>query len=551
MLVLGVAVFLEAGRGFLDSVYSSLQLFILDDGSSAPHPATGTAFQVARFGAGLVALSAAVTVVTALTADAVSAAKARLTKGHVIVCGLDQHGRRIAGSHLEAGERLVAIELRRDAPGVAEVRRRGGPVIVGDASSFSTLKAAGITRASRVVVVCGASAVNAGVVAAIREMSRTDSSVGTIHVDARVDDPSVERFLTARDIVPADEEVSVEWFSDERLSAKAMLSDQLQLLNLARKEEGGSGFAVVGSGGFGEDLVLEAARQWSALMASGRASQRLKLVAVRNSAASWIDELRTALNGLDEILDVTLAEGESASHVPDIAGAQAVFVCCEAPMDGIRLATALGDREHGPGHLIVVPTTGRLSGFQSALSRGAGSSTIRIVDMLEICCGEAILAHTTREEVARENHHVYEQNVENMPASKPWDDLSEEFKLQDRDAARHHIDVKITAAKCELVPLEHLGAEVVTFSDEEVEALSILEHERWMTLKKAQGYRLGPASSTRWRRRHPDLVPWEELADKDKEKDRMMVRAIPEMLVASGYALRRKLHPEALSPELS
>jgi hypothetical protein len=62
-----------------------------------------------------------------------------------------------------------------------------------------------------------------------------------------------------------------------------------------------------------------------------------------------------------------------------------------------------------------------------------------------------------------------------------------------------------------------------------------------MKLKLAQGWQ--EASKTdKEKKLHQDLVPWERLPEKAKEKDRMFVKAIPEILAAAGYSVV-KLRP--------
>jgi hypothetical protein len=75
-------------------------------------------------------------------------------------------------------------------------------------------------------------------------------------------------------------------------------------------------------------------------------------------------------------------------------------------------------------------------------------------------------------------------------------------------------------------------------SGDEVDRLAELEHERWCAERRAQGWRYGAERVDR-RRRHPDLVPWEDLSDDSKEKDRDAVRWITEILADEGFTIVR------------
>ena len=62
-----------------------------------------------------------------------------------------------------------------------------------------------------------------------------------------------------------------------------------------------------------------------------------------------------------------------------------------------------------------------------------------------------------------------------------------------------------------------------------MEVLAQLEHRRWMADKHLAGYSYGTQRDED-RMLHPDLVAWEQLSEKDKEKDRDNIRQIPQLL---------------------
>lgn len=63
-------------------------------------------------------------------------------------------------------------------------------------------------------------------------------------------------------------------------------------------------------------------------------------------------------------------------------------------------------------------------------------------------------------------------------------------------------------------------------TEEEIERASIAEHEGWMRQKISAGYRFGPVRDD-LTRKHPYLVPWEELTDSVRDLDRQRVRLLP------------------------
>lgn len=127
------------------------------------------------------------------------------------------------------------------------------------------------------------------------------------------------------------------------------------------------------------------------------------------------------------------------------------------------------------------------------------------------------------------------------PARRPWADLDEAHRAQNRDQVQvllgwlelkdHHV-APASDGDPGAVDLEGL-----------VEEHARYEHARWMHLRIEQGYRYGPVrndevTAERPQKTHPDLVPWAELTDAAKDKDRAALRTLVEHLSTMGLTLR-------------
>lgn len=71
--------------------------------------------------------------------------------GHVVVAGLGDVGYRVLRQLSDMGERVVAIESDERVPGVAFARRRGIPLIIGDATRDETLERANVATCRALV----------------------------------------------------------------------------------------------------------------------------------------------------------------------------------------------------------------------------------------------------------------------------------------------------------------------------------------------------------------------------------------------------------------
>lgn len=101
-----------------------------------------------------------------------------------------------------------------------------------------------------------------------------------------------------------------------------------------------------------------------------------------------------------------------------------------------------------------------------------------------------------------------------VPNLVAYEHLSEQVKEQNRDLIRE-IPKKLASAGY-VVRYCAPGESPARFSDAEIEFLAEREHDRWVRLKLAQGWSYA-ASRNEKQRRHPDLVPWRELGEEDRQ----------------------------------
>jgi hypothetical protein len=119
----------------------------------------------------------------------------------------------------------------------------------------------------------------------------------------------------------------------------------------------------------------------------------------------------------------------------------------------------------------------------------------------------------------------------------PYAELMEDEKEQNRGNARD-IQNKLISIRYEIIPARGNQASA-RFTKEEVEKLARAEHKRWMKQKLADSWKYAPETD-KSKKLHKDLVPWEQLSEKEKDKDRTLVKGIPKILGKAGYMMARK-----------
>ena len=146
-----------------------------------------------------------------------------------------------------------------------------------------------------------------------------------------------------------------------------------------------------------------------------------------------------------------------------------------------------------------------------------------------------------REKLARAIHErfLHEQTGRKPatdPSMQPWATLPENYRRDNFDQA-DDIARKLVLTGCDLQEIkEDDGLQRLVFGPEEIELLAQAEHDRWNASKRQQGYTYAPGDKRDVEpRTHPCLLPWSELPEHERDKDRITVRAIPEFLETAGF----------------
>jgi hypothetical protein len=130
--------------------------------------------------------------------------------------------------------------------------------------------------------------------------------------------------------------------------------------------------------------------------------------------------------------------------------------------------------------------------------------------------------------------HITDENKKQHSALLPYTVLPEDEKEQNRDNVRD-IPNKLGSLGYELIPAgSHQASGCL--SKVEIEKLSQEEHKRWLKQKIVSGWKYAPETDTA-KKLHKDMVPWEQLSEAAKDKDRLVIRGIPKILKKAGYVM--------------
>lgn len=120
---------------------------------------------------------------------------------------------------------------------------------------------------------------------------------------------------------------------------------------------------------------------------------------------------------------------------------------------------------------------------------------------------------------------------------RPYADLAENWKDANRAAARRIPEV-LAVIGVALVPSSQAQAhthctqaQLAARIAADIERLAEAEHDGWVHDRLQRGWQYGPTRDDA-HKIHPSLVPFAELSEQDREKDRTNVRGYPELIAS-------------------
>lgn len=288
--------------------------------------------------------------------------------------------------------------------------------------------------------------------------------------------------------------------------------------------------AIAGSGPAVEELLTLLAQQGYGLEVAPP-----KLTVLHAQASSLNEGLlqRLSASGCCELgaervdwLDAESIAGRAAQLTSDELAAQAIFVAGAHPGEAGAIARLL---ERAMLDLrAVVPPLVVLEGGE-----GTGrSGMLRFVERPSAASVEE--ASSALDLLARQLHEAWLATPSvSGPAAVPWLELAPHFQDSNRGVA-DHFEHKLSLTGHVLTSGGGAG-----FTAQAREQLARVEHARWVASRLATGWTWAQTRDDA-KKRHPSLVPWEQLSVSEQEKDR-----------AQNGALERLLAPRTVSPARS
>lgn len=538
VLVLGTIGFHDALHlNFGDSLYNAIQLFGF--GGSVPKSPPWQ-LQVARFLGPVLVGYAAVRGLLILFREQMQLLWFRLVlRDHIVIAGLGEIGFHLANRFNDIGAQVVVVERDPVNPSIAASRDRGIAALTGSAASRMILSRVQVPRAAYMIVSCGYDATDVEV--AMAALAAVEKRRGVLTLFVNLGEPALWRSVKARALTQGGRgSFRLEPFNVLD-SAASLMVEETRPFEIPREQEK---VLVAADAAISQSLALHSARVWLNSPSSSGGGLQIELL------GATAQRERKALIGrhpeLEEIssVEATSADIESHELARGAGDASAVFIAYSDEALGLATALALRAGTIRSDVLIVLAVRDENSGAASIAS-AAGITTFGIFTR---ALGDEFLDRGMNEVMARANHEEYlraqrakGETVHDNRSLVEWDALPESLRQSNRRAV-DGIGPKLNEIGAVVTPAPLIRAEQGAqfgFTDDEINRLAILEHERWSRDLRDEGWRHRAGSKDSRRKLHPSLVPWHDLSEQEKAKDRDAVLAIPRVLSRAGYAIER------------
>jgi hypothetical protein len=532
--------------------YLAIQLFVLESGS-VPGPVPWE-LDLARFLAPLIAASAAVKGLALIFREQFQLFRLRFFTKHTVICGLGGKGLRLVRQFRRRNEHVVVIEKDAENGFLDQAKNLGAVILVGDAADPGMLRRARCPRAARLVSVCGRDGINAEVAVQARRLvpaTRKAALTCGVHiVDPRLCNLLAEKGMEAGSA----DAFRLEFFNIFDAGARLWLYEHPPFGREGSDASSRPHILVVGIGELGERLLVQAARTWDTSRRSS--GERLSLTIVDRLAESKADSLSLRYPSLEKSCDLRALQMEIAS--PSFEKADFLFgnngrgdvtginICLDNDTLGLSAALSLRRHLRCSRVPIVIRSShdnGLINLLQEDAGYGADQAAIHCFDLLDRVCLADLALGGTNERLAQAIHEDYilhqrriDQTEETNPSMVSWEKLPETLKESSRNQA-DHIGAKLKAVGCGVVMAMDWREPLIVFSAEEIELMARMEHDRWLRERRRGGWRAG--SKDIGKRTTPYLVPWEELNEDIRERDRAFIRDLPRFLAAVGFKVCR------------
>lgn len=573
----------QNGGTVLDALYRAIQLFIINSGSEYFNPVPQ--IEIARYLAiAIIAFSTIYVLYRTLNEQIrLLCLKGRAfiipilwrlfssvdtPGGHVIICGAGFLGSVMACHFQKEGRNVIVLEKDKEMPEVKICREHGVLVLHYDARSPEILRSIRVQDAAMVFALTGSDSLNLDIALACAEIARerpTYLSPLTCHI--HIEDQNLSFTLRQLEFQLSEHDrVHFAFFNLYHVAGRnAAICGFREIMKTSK---GAPVFLIIGLGDFGKSLLINLVKRWRETRREN--DDKITVVVVDKEAESRATSLSAHFPSLNKycnlipfVMKVHSAEflqGDflKGTYPRPLTG---VYVCLRDEGDATSVAITLHNLLRNRYSLMsadctappIIVRTFEEHGMTRVLRELHKSLgwNIYAFPVLTNFCEKKGYSNEIAELLAEATHQNYLEREYGKgiteggdPSAVSWEGLTEDVRDQNRAQAKSLI-WNIHEYGYQVVPMRYWDEPYLKFdkNDPIIEALAIREHDRYVKMKKEQGYRWGPENDKK-NKINKTLVDWEDLPDEEKGKDIQTILELPDRLARVYFRFEHYPLPE-------
>jgi len=533
-----------------DMLYRTLQLVILESGSLSQR--VNPILDIARF------LLPALTIFTVLQAlmlifqEQLQWLRLWRLRDHIIVCGVGRKGGYLSAKLLEQGYKLVMIDNYASQEKMSELRQRGGIILHADATDRDVLLRARIQRASHVICLLGDDYHNLQIALQSYHLTRASRSKHMTCVVHLISAGLLEMLKNSEFCTHPDESFKLQVFNPYERTARWLIAQGADDYSDDPPGKKADHIVIIGLGRLGKSIAVQAAYNWH--LHKSRTKLQITVIdqdAEQKSAAMLQQYPRMADDCQIQPQALDIEASEHFHRALQTAAAEApikrLYICLGDALLSLQVCLEILRNptfKTIPVYVRIDAESGLIGLLDKPLGIDASASNVKLFDLIEQSCSVELLLGGTLELLAHSLHEHYLTEGSSKKAVRSgrqhWQQLSDDQKEENRRQAQR-IQHLLAEEGYRVSPLFDWDAADRQFDEGELLRMARREHEHWRQAKQAQGWRFGNVRDDD-RRIHPDLVDWDQLPQREKDKNLYFVRHLPQLLAQIGFQLDKVIN---------
>lgn len=532
-------------RNFIDSLYLSLQLFVLQSGDVGGY--VNNYLQISRFFAPLIVAYATLKSVYGLFKKDFGLL---LIKNHIVICGLSNESLYLLKDLLnkEKKSKVVLIENSSDEYNLLNLKEEGAILIHEPPSDISALKKAKIKRAKAIFVINERDEQNIEIVSNIYRIFGKKESLTTVPCIVHIYEPVIEKIFKAHSIFtePKDK-LDARVVNVYQKGSRLLVNEFQRKLNKSLKNDKEMKIMIMGLGWLGKSILTHLA-----LFHHAFRSKKLCVTIVDKNAESEVQLFKSDYPSVSDLLSITtmaknieIISDEELYSKEAIENYDAVFCCAGEDVVRIKAITKIYEMLSSYKKTKLFLCIQKNSDLSKLIDEGnffeEKKDKIILFNLLKETCTFEELVNEEIEKMAKEIHKRYCEfeiakgvKTSANPSLVEWDNLDDETKEDNRDQA-YNIKLKLGLFGYSIVPLTDKKVEINFLESRElIEKLAKAEHIRWWDKKTLEGWRFTTGKKDKIKKLNPAMIPYEQLPEDTKNKNKEPIKNIPDLLKIIG-----------------